>query len=315
MRNKVFCVGELLIDFICKDNVDLVTGVNYEKKAGGAPANVAATISKLQNEAYFLGQVGNDSFGRFLLNTLKEVNVNTEMIELDGNTTMAFVSIDDMGERDFEFIRGSDGDYSFNKIDLEKISSKDIIHFGSATAFLDGQLKETYFKLLDYSRENNIFISFDPNYRDALITENYREEYLKCVKEFIKVADFIKLSDKELKLITLMDDIDKGIDSIHNLGGKAIAITLGEQGTVFSYKGDSSIIPSININQVDSTGAGDAFVGAVLSKLCNIDNKKDLGFEQWKDIIRFANIVGAKTCENFGAISSIPSLEQVLLVN
>ena len=111
------------------------------KKAGGAPANVAATISKLQNEAYFLGQVGNDSFGRFLLNTLKEVNVNTEMIELDGNTTMAFVSIDDMGERDFEFIRGSDGDYSFNKIDLEKISSKDIIHFGFSNSVFRWTIK------------------------------------------------------------------------------------------------------------------------------------------------------------------------------
>lgn len=84
MRSKVFCIGELLIDFICRDDEDLVNGINYEKKAGGAPANVAATISKLENKAYFLGQVGNDSFGKFLLNTLREFDVDTEMVEIGG---------------------------------------------------------------------------------------------------------------------------------------------------------------------------------------------------------------------------------------
>ena len=310
MKSKVFCIGELLIDFICKDSADLITGVNYEKKAGGAPANVAATISKLDNKAYFLGQVGKDSFGEFLMNILKEVEVNTDMIEVDGNTTLAFVSIDSKGERNFEFKRGCDEDYDFNKINLNKISAKDIIHFGSATAFLEGKLKDTYFKLAEYAIQNNIFISFDPNYRDALITDKNIEDYLSCVNKFIGFSNFIKLSEEELFLITSEKDIDKGMDKIHKLGAKIVAVTLGDRGTLFSYK-KRSIISSIKIKQVDSTGAGDAFVGAVLSKLCDAEDNKNIGNKEWEDIIKFANKVGAKTCENYGAISSIPTLNDL----
>ncbi|MBS5927873.1 MAG: carbohydrate kinase [Clostridium sp.] len=310
MKSKVFCIGELLIDFICKDNIDLINGINYEKKAGGAPANVAVTISKLGNKAYFLGQIGNDSFGKFLLNTLEEFDINTDMVEVDGNTTLAFVSIDSNGERDFEFKRGSDGDYNFSKIDLSKISNKDIIHFGSATAFLDGRLKDTYFKLAEYAIQNNIFISFDPNYRDTLITHKNMNEYLNCVHKLIGYSNFVKLSEEELKLITSEQDMNNGVDKIHSLGAKVVAVTLGDSGTLLSY-GKRTTIPSIKINQIDSTGAGDAFVGAVLSKVCELGDNKNIENEVWEKIIRFANIVGAKTCENYGAISSIPTLKEL----
>ena len=168
--DKVFCIGELLIDFICKDKgKNLIEGSNFEKKAGGAPANVAVTISKLEGASYFLGQVGKDSFGRYLIKTLKDLDVDTSMTVMEGNTTLSFVAIDEEGERDFEFIRGSDSQYDFKNIDLSKISSEDIVHFGSATGFLEGKLKETYFKLFHYAIDNKMFISFDPNYRDNLI--------------------------------------------------------------------------------------------------------------------------------------------------
>ena len=204
--DKVFCIGELLIDFIGKDiNKGIKKGINFEKKAGGAPANVAAAVCKLGGEAAFLGQVGDDSFGRFLVDMLKEVNIDVEMTKMEGCTTLAFVAIDENGERDFEFNRGSDGEYSFDSIDLKKIGSSDIIHFGSATGLLEGELKKTYFKLLEYAKENNIFISFDPNYRDALITEDKLEQFIEDSKSFIKVADFIKLSDEEIKIITKED--------------------------------------------------------------------------------------------------------------
>ncbi|MDD6794444.1 MAG: PfkB family carbohydrate kinase, partial [Clostridiaceae bacterium] len=169
--DKVFCIGELLIDFIGKDiNKGIKDGANFEKKAGGAPANVAASVCKLGGEAAFLGQVGNDSFGRFLVDTLKKVDIDTSMTKMEGCTTLAFVAIDENGERDFEFNRGSDGEYSFDSIDLSRITNNDVIHFGSATGFLEGELKNTYFKLLDYAKKNDMFVSFDPNYRDALIT-------------------------------------------------------------------------------------------------------------------------------------------------
>ena len=161
---------------------------------------------------------------------LKSLDINTEMTKMDGYTTLAFVAIDENGERDFEFHRGSDGKYSFDNIDLEKINNNDIIHFGSATGFLDGELKNTYFKLLEHAKENNIFISFDPNYRDMLIQD--LDKFVEDCKSFIKYVDFIKVSDEEIKLITKEDDIKEGVKKLHEFGAKFVAVTLGAEGTL-----------------------------------------------------------------------------------
>lgn len=307
--NKVFCIGELLIDFISLDiGKNILNASKFEKKAGGAPANVAAAISKLGGQSYFLGQVGDDSFGKYLIETLESVKIDSSLVKLEGNTTLAFVAIDDQGERDFEFIRGSDGDYKFDNIDLSLIEANDIIHFGSATAFLEGELKESYFKFLEYAKENNLFISFDPNYRDLLIKEEYLEAYIENCKYFISKSDFVKFSLEELELISGESKMDKALDLIHNMGGKIVVITLGRDGSLLSYKGRREKISSITVKQLDSTGAGDAFVGGVLTKLSQEDNKKDIAFDIWKSYIGYGNKVGAITCTDYGAISSMPSL-------
>lgn len=311
MSKNIFCIGELLIDMVCVDNKGLKDGEKFEKKAGGAPANVAACISKLDGNAYFLGQVGDDYFGKYLIELLKDLNINTEMAVEKGSTTIALVGIDANGERNFDFLRGSDGEYSFNNINLSKIADSDIIHFGSATGFLEGELKKTYFKLLEYAKSNNIYVSFDPNYRDALITPDKLEMFIEDSVEFIRKSDFTKLSDEELFLLTKEKDITTGVNKLHELGVKVVTITLGSKGTYLSVDGQHEIIPSIKIKQVDSTGAGDAFVGAVLNQVSDIENKQNISFEEWKKIILFANKVGAITCTNYGAIASMPILSEV----
>ena len=199
MRN-VFCIGELLIDFVCRNtNVSLVNGSDFEK-AGGAPANVAAAITKLGGHATFMGQVGNDPFGEFLEQTLQRAQVDTSMLIKDKQTTLAFVSIDQDGERDFTFMRGADGEYQFNSIDLSKIQTNDLIHFGSATALLSSPLKETYFQLLQYAKDKGHFISFDPNYRSALITNT--EQFSQDCLTFIKHAHFVKVSQEEATMLS-----------------------------------------------------------------------------------------------------------------
>ena len=313
MSKNIFCIGELLIDMVCVDNKGLKDGEKFEKKAGGAPANVAACISKLDGNAYFLGQVGNDFFGKHLIGLLKDLNINTEMAVEKGSTTIALVGIDANGERNFDFLRGSDGEYSFDNIDLSKITNSDIVHFGSATGFLEGELKKTYFKLLEYAKSNNIYISFDPNYRDALITPDKLELFIDDSIKFLRESNFAKLSDEELFLLTKEKDITLGVNKLHELGVNVVTITLGSKGTYLSVNGENAIIPSIEIKQVDSTGAGDAFVGAVLKQLSDIEDKQNMSFEEWKNIITFANKVGAITCTNYGAIASMPTLNQVNL--
>ena len=311
MNKNIFCIGELLIDMVCVDNKGLKYGEKFEKKAGGAPANVAASICKLEGNAYFLGQVGDDFFGKYLVELLKDLNINTEMTVEKGSTTIALVGIDADGERNFDFLRGSDGEYSFENIDTSKITSSDIIHFGSATGFLEGELKNTYFKLLEYAKANNVYVSFDPNYRDALITDDKLDKFVEDCKEFLKVADFTKLSDEELYLITKEKDLAAGVSKLHELGVKVVTITLGAKGTYLSVNGESIIIPSIKIKQVDSTGAGDSFVGAVLKQVSDVEDKKNISIEEWKNIIAFANKVGAITCTNYGAIASMPTLNEI----
>ena len=125
LNTTVLCIGELLIDFYCTDiGIDLVGGRHFEKQAGGAPANVCATVAKLGGYAMFSGKVGNDPFGHFLRKTLQDAQVDTSMLLLDQKhpTTLAFVSLQENGERDFVFHRGADALLTRAELDQAKVN-------------------------------------------------------------------------------------------------------------------------------------------------------------------------------------------------
>ncbi len=315
-NSTVVCIGELLIDFFCKDvNIDLVQGQNFEKQAGGAPANVCAAIVKLGGNALFSGKVGNDPFGHFLKKTLDGLNIDTSMLVLDDEhpTTLAFVSLKENGERDFVFNRGADAFLIENDLDKEKIMNHNIIHFGSATALLDHPFQSTYLKLMHLAKEEGKFISFDPNFRSDL-WKGRVDSFVHLAKKGVAIADFVKVSDDELKIITGLNGLEEGIKALHKMGAKAVAVTLGKKGTFISNVQHFATIPSIEVDAIDSTGAGDAFVGATLYQLAKEAEPKRVleDFEHLKQIICFSNKVGAMVCTKVGAISAIPSIEEVL---
>lgn len=303
---KVLCPGEVLIDFVSMDVGKSLKETNgFIKKAGGAPANVAAAISKLGCEAYFCGSVGNDAFGDFLECTLIANNINTElMFKLnDHNTTFAFVSLMKDGERDFEFTRDADEYLPFEYVE-KKLDRFDLFHFGSATAFLDGQLKETYYKIKDYALNNNKLISFDANYRDALFGDK-QEVFINCCKEFIADSDIVKLSDEETMLISGMENIEEAAKSIVELGCKNLIVTLGKRGALVTNNEGQALVPTKEIEMKDATGAGDAFIGAVLAQILNEPNKDIF------EIVKLANLVGGLTTTKIGALESIPTWDEV----
>jgi fructokinase len=314
MSSSVICIGELLIDFFCTDvDIDLVEGKKFEKQAGGAPANVCATIVKLGGDALFSGKVGNDPFGHFLKKTLDDLSVNTSMIVFDDQqpTTLAFVSLKANGERDFVFNRGADAFLVEEELDKEKLAEAAIHHFGSATALLEDPFQTTYLHAMDTAKKGGKFISFDPNYRKDLWKGNI-PAFVDLSKKGIAFSDFVKVSDEELKIISGMDDIAEGTSVLHQIGAKAVAVTLGKAGTYVSNGQKSEIVPSMKIKSIDSTGAGDAFVGATLYQFAKQDAKSILeNFEQLKEVIFFSNKVGALVCTKVGAISAIPTLEDV----
>lgn len=308
--SKIYCIGELLIDMVCIDGKGLKNGSKFEKKAGGAPANVACTISKMGKKASFIGQIGDDYFGEYLSEVLDRYNIDKSLCSYGGNTTIALVGIDENGERNFNFLRGCDDKYKYDNINVNCFTKDDIIHFGSATAFLGGELKETYFKFLDLAVENNMFISFDPNYRDSLISKEMLPQFIEDCINFISKSDLVKMSDEEILLITKESDLEIAIKKIHDLGAKIVTITLGSKGTMLSYNNEISVVDSIKINQLDSTGAGDAFVGAMLSFISDF-KEKNYSYDELKKICKKANVVGAMTCEQYGAMDAIPILDEV----
>ncbi|MBT2726145.1 carbohydrate kinase [Bacillus sp. ISL-75] len=316
LRSTVICIGELLIDFFCTDvGIDLVNGQHFEKQAGGAPANVCATISKLGGHALFCGKVGNDPFGHFLRKTLEDVKVDTSMIVLDDAhpTTLAFVSLKNNGERDFVFNRGADAFLYEKELDQEKLRATNILHFGSATALLEEPFQSTYLNLIKSAREEGKFISFDPNFRFDL-WKGRIPTFVDLALKGIALADFIKLSEEELRIISGLDSLEEGIAFLHQIGGRVVAVTLGKEGTLISNGKEHEIVPSISVNSIDSTGAGDAFVGATLYQLAKLEGPGNAleDFKQLKDMIAFSNRVGAIVCTKVGAISAIPTLEETV---
>ncbi len=313
---KVLCIGEALIDMICTDRGSrLADGQNFLKKAGGAPANVAAAIAALGGKVDMAAKVGKDPFGQHLIVLLNEMGVSTQWMIQDPNsfTTFAFVSLMEDGERDFYFNRGADGQLSVSDLADLNLSEYSIVHFGSATGFLPGPLQATYLDLLNKAKAAGALISFDPNYRHLLFPNN-TNSFITQSWHFIQACDFFKLSDEEAMLITGLTSVQAAADALRAKTKAIFAITLGKEGTLLSTSQGTELIGSIPITPIDATGAGDAFVGAVLYQL--LDTKAadlpSLSLDAWRKIITNANKAGARTCEYMGAMEAFKHLNNTI---
>jgi fructokinase len=213
------------------------------------------------------------------------------------------------GERDFYFNRGADGQLSIADLTGLNLKEYDIVHFGSATGFLPGPLQATYIDLLNKAKEAGALISFDPNYRHLLFPKN-TESFITQSWHYIQACDFFKLSDEEAMLITELDTVQAAATALRAKTNAVFAITLGKEGTLLSTSHGTEIISSIPINAIDATGAGDAFVGAVLYQLIGTKpaDVQSIAIERWRTMISNANKAGARTCEYMGAMEAFKHL-------
>jgi fructokinase len=306
---KIFCIGELLIDFVAENQgSDLRKASVFTKKAGGAPANVACAISKLGGNSTFIGCIGDDPFGNFLEQILVENSVDTRHLQkTDTFTTLAFVSIAENGERDFVFSRGADRELKY----LPKIKSEfkgNMLHLGAATALLGGPLESAYGHYFFDGLTERAFISFDPNFRQDLWKRREGGFIKKCIP-FIEKSHLCKFSLEEAQLLSGKEDLTEACTVLHNLGTEAIVITLGREGTYLSTGTRHGIIPSIAVEAVDTTGAGDAFIGCLLYLLSVLEDPSEVmgNFEFLMEMVRKANAAGALTTTQFGAIPALPN--------
>ncbi len=306
---KIFCIGELLIDFVAeKQGNDLSRADVFTKKAGGAPANVACAIAKLGGLSKFIGCVGNDQFGSFLLNVLEDNHVDISLTQRSKTfTTIAFVSIAEDGERDFVFSRGADKELKYDST-IKNNFKENIIHFGAATALLGGDMEAAYSRYFFDALTQNAFISFDSNFRGDLWKDEEQIFIKKCMP-FVQKSHLCKFSLEEAQLLSGKSNLEECCAVLHEIGTQVIAITLGGDGTLLSTENSKQTIPSIQVNPVDTTGAGDAFIGCLLYQIAALHDPMEVleNTALLNGMVKKANMAGAITTTNFGAIPSLPA--------
>ncbi|WML58757.1 carbohydrate kinase [Neobacillus sp. PS2-9] len=314
---KLFSIGEMLIDFIpLQKGAALKDVVAFERAPGGAPANVAAAVAKYGQKAAMISKVGNDAFGDFLVEKLVEAGVETDKIYRTGeaNTALAFVSLKENGERDFSFYRNPSADLllSEEEIELDWFQAGDILHFCSVD-LVESPMKQAHTKAIEAVSAAEGLVSFDPNVRLPLWDDP--EDCRKAILEFIPAADIVKVSDEELSFITGIQGEFDAIQSLFVGNVKAVVYTKGAAGADLYLKDEIFKSSGYTVEPVDTTGAGDAFIGGFLYQLlelqANPGNVEEVLRRNAADILRFANSSGALTTTGKGAISALPSKEEV----
>lgn len=311
-KYDVSALGEILIDFTYS-GVGTDGQTLFAQNPGGAPANVLAAIQKLGGKTAFIGKVGDDMHGRFLKETLDNIGVFSKGLVLDKNvfTTLAFVDLSPDGERSFSFARkpGADTMLKSSEVDYNLIGQSKILHIGSLS-LTDEPSRGATISAVKYAKENGITVSYDPNYRKMLWKdEKTAKDMMRSVLEYV---DIIKISDEETKLLTDKEKAEDAADELVKKGISCCIVTLGKDGAYIKIKDSFVKIPATGDKVVDTTGAGDSFMGGFLYMMTS-ENKepKNLTFEDIKRYGEFASKVAGYCVSKKGAINAMPTLDQI----
>lgn len=313
---KLYGIGEALIDFIPNvKNSELKDVEQFSRQVGGAPANVVSVARKMGASTEMVTQLGNDAFGDIIVETLSNLGVGTQFIRRTdvANTALAFVSLKEDGQRDFSFYRKPSADmlYKADYLDEISINPNDILHFCSVD-LVESDMKQAHQAMIDKFKSANGTIVFDPNVRLPLW--HSAEACKETIQAFIPKANIIKVSDEELEFITGEADEESAIQSLFQGSVVAVIYTQGPNGASIILKDGTKIYhEGFKVKAVDTTGAGDAFIGAAISRILLSDevNMTKLLKEEGQAILQFSNFVAAKVTTKYGAIESIPTLEEV----
>ncbi|NIK78576.1 sugar/nucleoside kinase (ribokinase family) [Paenibacillus castaneae] len=313
MVYDVTALGEVLVDFTPAGKSEN-GNQQFECNPGGAPANVLAALAKLGKKTSFIGKVGNDQFGTFLKETLETCEVHTGglVVSSEVSTTLAFVHLDDMGDRSFSFHRkpGSDQTLHENEVDYSLIDQARIFHFGSISMTHEPSRTATL-HALEHAKKSGAWISFDPNLRLSLWDDLTHAK--SAIIAGLKYSDITKLSEEELAFITGTKDLEKGSKYIsETYGVKLVLITLAEEGCYYRFGQQSGKVPGFRVDTIDTTGAGDAFLGGILFALLEMKVQlEELSKEDVEHAITFANAVGAIVTTKRGAIPAMPGMDEI----
>jgi fructokinase len=309
----IVCLGEILIDmFPAEVGRSLPEVTAFKPKPGGAPANVAVAATRLGRESAFIGKVGDDAFGHHLADILRQEGVNVDGMRYDqeARTGLAFLAMPDVNSYDILFYRnpGADMRLQADELDRELLQNARAFHFGSLSLIQEPSRSATL-EAVKIAKDGGALISFDVNYRGDLWSE---EEAYERVMATIPHVDLLKINEVELKLLGGSDDIDAVSSALLEKGPSLCVVTLGPDGSYFHIKEGSEAIPPFNVDTVDATGCGDAFIAGLLCRLVKDDSwQEQLTMERMRQNLRYANAVGALTALTLGVIPALPDAVKV----
>ncbi|UUM31860.1 aminoimidazole riboside kinase [Vibrio japonicus] len=301
--SKVWLTGDAVVDLIPESTE------TYLKCPGGAPANVAVGIARLDGQCGFFGRVGNDPFGRFMQSVLNQENIDTRFLTLDElhRTSTVLVDLDGDGERTFTFMVKPSADQFTQPEDIPAFTKGEWLHFCSI-ALANEPSRGTTLAAVQAMKNAGGFVSFDPNLREEVWAEP--EEIRNVVMQAVANTDVVKFSEEELLFLTETDTLDAGIASLRELNIPLVLITLGKQGSLAIFNGTQHHVGVTEAQVVDTTGAGDAFVSGLLAKLSQHKN--------WQDqttilqAVMWGNHCGALATTRKGAMTALPNKNQLL---
>ena len=313
----VICLGELLIDFVSThEDASLADSPGFVKAPGGAPANVAVALVRMGVSAGFIGKVGSDPFGHYLKSVLEAEGVDCRHLAFseEARTTLAFIGVRSDGAKDIAFYRNPGADMMLNPDDVVPgyIRSAKAFHFGSISMIDEGPRSATI-ACGELAREKGLLVSYDPNFRPPLWdTEAHaREEIWRG----FGMADVAKVSEEEWEFVTGAGDLEGGAKKILDRGVKLVVVSRGENGCYFTNGRHAGEVPGYHVQVAETIGAGDGFVGAMLTGLLEAlsvgATLDSLSKQDLVRLLRTANAAGALTCTKVGAIPALPEREEV----
>ena len=309
----VAALGELLIDFTCL-STDTDGYPTMAAHPGGAPANYLAALTKFGAKTAMIGKVGNDAFGRLLIKTLKGAGIDTRgmLVSDDVFTTLAFVTLDDSGDREFSFARkpGADTQLRFDEIDLSVIDASKVLHFGTLSMTNEPARDATY-KAVEYAAGHGKLISFDPNLRKPLWDD--LDEAKRQMLWGLRHADVVKISDEETEFLFGIAPEEAAKHIIDSFGVRLVYVTCGAEGCFYRTKTASGFVKALSgIAVKDTTGAGDIFGGSAMYGLLRAGGVPEkLTAEELENIVSFACASAGLSTTKAGGISSVPELIEV----
>jgi fructokinase len=309
----IVALGECLIDFtpagLSPAGMQL-----FERNPGGAPANMLVSATNLGRSTAFIGKVGADMQGEFLRQTIENAGVDTSAMIMSGDffTTLAFVTIDEHGERSFAFARkpGADTQLSVEELNMDMLKNTSIFHIGSLS-MTDEPARSATLAAIAAAKEAGAMISYDPNYRPLLWSS--KEAAQEQMRVLLPHADMIKISDDECEIVTGYSAPAEAAEYLKAQGISCVVITLGADGAFISTdQGECTVVGYRPAAVVDTTGAGDSFWGTFLTCVSESGKHvKNLTLDELRVYGDFACAAASLAVEKRGAIPAMPARDSV----